>query len=204
MAPPLNAIHLDVASARALLADSDSPLRGSSLHPDAIARLRLQAEQHRSGLPLHIIIELAQEEVASAASIRTAIREHFQSEAEDAGQEIRQIFCNGGVASCVGLLFAAVLRGVGQALGSLEISQVSDALGESLTVFSWVAMWRPAELLLYEHLPVRRRRNLARAIAEADVIVRVRDEAVSEMAVSEVASDAGRAESVPLPELRVA
>ncbi|MEM6445301.1 MAG: hypothetical protein AAFY57_01470 [Cyanobacteria bacterium J06642_2] len=207
MTSPLNAIYLDIASAQALLAGHDSPLKGSSLHPDAIAKLRLQAEQNRSALPLHIELELAEADVAFATAIRNAIGEHFQAEAEDASQEIRRIFCNGGVASCVGLLFASVLRGIGHALGSLELSQVSDALGESLTVFSWVAMWRPAELLLYEHLPVRRRRNLARALAEADIIVRVREEECEDtLPTPQPSTDPHVTDSdeAPAPQLRAA
>ena len=44
---------------------------------------------------------------------------------------------------------------------------------ESLTLIAWVALWRPAELLLYEHWPVRRQRQLARRMidAGADAVV---------------------------------
>ena len=45
------------------------------------------------------------------------------------------------------------------------------AVSESLTVFAWVAMWRPAELLLYEHWPVRRKRRLAQRLAQAEVVL---------------------------------
>ncbi|MEO1133066.1 MAG: hypothetical protein AAFX40_10215 [Cyanobacteria bacterium J06639_1] len=174
-----NELHLNVASARDLLDDRLSPLSGRSLHPDAVNALRSQAEQCRLNLPLQVAIELAETDVSLAVAVRETIATHFQAEADDAERDIRRIFQQGALSSCVGLLFAAALRSVGHVLGHLEISQVSDALGESLTVFSWVAMWRPAELLLYEHLPVRRRRRIARALAEADVVVRIREEPAS-------------------------
>jgi hypothetical protein len=43
---------------------------------------------------------------------------------------------------------------------------------ESLVIFGWVAMWRPAETFLYDWLPITRRRRLFRRLAEAEVEVR--------------------------------
>jgi hypothetical protein len=37
-----------------------------------------------------------------------------------------------------------------------------------MIIVAWVAIWSPAELLLYAHLPVRRRRNLAQALARRE------------------------------------
>lgn len=174
-----NEIHLNVASARDLLDDRSSPLSGRSLHPDAVHVLRSQAEQCRLNVPLQVAIELAETDVSLAAAIRETIAQHFRAEVDESDRDLQRIFRQGGISSGVGLLFAAALRSVGHAIGHLEISQVSDALGESLTVFSWVAMWRPAELLLYEHLPVRRRRTIARALADADIVVRIREDVES-------------------------
>jgi hypothetical protein len=43
------------------------------------------------------------------------------------------------------------------------------AITESLIIVYWVILWRPAELLLYEHFPARRRRKAARALARSDL-----------------------------------
>jgi len=47
-----------------------------------------------------------------------------------------------------------------------------EFLSRGLVIVAWVALWRPAELLVYDHLPLRKQRKLARKAAEADVVLR--------------------------------
>jgi hypothetical protein len=51
-------------------------------------------------------------------------------------------------------------------------SAVAQALAEGLTIFGWVANWRPAEIFLYDVWAARRRIDLYRRIAQADVELR--------------------------------
>lgn len=50
-----------------------------------------------------------------------------------------------------------------------EAGKLMLGVRESLTIFAWVAMWRPAELWLYAHLPERHWRRLARRLSAAKV-----------------------------------
>ena len=43
---------------------------------------------------------------------------------------------------------------------------------ESLIIIGWVVIWRPAEMFLYDWVPILRRRKLYRRLAEADVEIR--------------------------------
>jgi hypothetical protein len=47
-------------------------------------------------------------------------------------------------------------------------------LSESLIIIGWVTLWKPIELLLFDHFPIRRRRNLARALAPSRVLLETR------------------------------
>jgi hypothetical protein len=43
---------------------------------------------------------------------------------------------------------------------------------ESLAIFGWVAMWRPAETFLYGWVPITRQRRVLRQLSGATVEVR--------------------------------
>jgi hypothetical protein len=44
-------------------------------------------------------------------------------------------------------------------------------LQESLVIVGWVVIWRPAEIFLYDWLPIVRRRKLFNRLASATVTV---------------------------------
>ena len=44
-----------------------------------------------------------------------------------------------------------------------------SVLVEGLTVFAWVALWRPGELLLYEWYPFKRDARLFRKLEESEI-----------------------------------
>jgi hypothetical protein len=72
------------------------------------------------------------------------------------------------------MVVAPLLAG-SEAILFLGNGRLVTTLSESMIIFAWVAMWSPAELLLYAHLPVRRHRNLAQALARAGVVLRSSD-----------------------------
>lgn len=67
------------------------------------------------------------------------------------------------------LLAWRIGRGEGEEQGEALFRAIAS---ESLVVFGWVAMWRPAEIFLYDWLPITRRRRLFRRLAAAEVEVR--------------------------------
>jgi hypothetical protein len=46
-------------------------------------------------------------------------------------------------------------------------------LHEGLVIVSWVALWRPIELVLYDFWPVRERRQIIERLRDAEVSLRV-------------------------------
>ena len=40
---------------------------------------------------------------------------------------------------------------------------------ELFIILGWVALWRPAELLLYEWFPIRKKTRLFERLAESDI-----------------------------------
>jgi hypothetical protein len=88
----------------------------------------------------------------------------------DAEKELREIFRNGRVSLFVGFLAVSVLLGITELLLLVGgDSTTVKAIAESLIIVYWVILWRPAELLLYEHFPARRRRKAARVLAQSEL-----------------------------------
>jgi hypothetical protein len=76
----------------------------------------------------------------------------------------------------VALLFAVLLIVTLLSLSELIATMVPGLLGtglkESLAISSWVVMWRPIEILVYEWIPVRYERKVVSALLEASIEVR--------------------------------
>jgi MFS family permease len=105
-----------------------------------------------------------------AATIPSAIGGHFARRAEAETRAIRELLRGGRLALAIGLLILAACL----ALAFLLEHRYPDAatsfvLREGLVIVGWVALWRPAEIFLYDWLPHARRRKLYRRLAAATV-----------------------------------
>ncbi|MBX3683238.1 MAG: hypothetical protein KF731_11380, partial [Thauera sp.] len=89
---------------------------------------------------------------------------------DPAGVVIRGVFRFARVSTAVGLLCVVVVLACAQAIPE-DAGKLMNGVRESLNIFAWVAMWRPAELWLYAHLPERHWRRLALRLGQATVSV---------------------------------
>jgi hypothetical protein len=51
----------------------------------------------------------------------------------------------------------------------LPEGNLASVLTAGLTIFAWVALWRPCELLLYEWYPFKRDARLFRKLEESEI-----------------------------------
>ena len=107
---------------------------------------------------------------ACADAIAMRVHTHFARVAQRHALQIRDIFRFARVSSAVGLLCVVVLLACAQAIPD-DAGKLLNGVRESLNIFAWVAMWRPAELWLYAHLPERHWRRLALRLVQARVSV---------------------------------
>lgn len=166
--PPPAALHINVRSLSRVL-DHESPLAEAGLHPQFSARLIELAKPfgRRCLFRIHLHSEDADE--GQAVILQQAIREHFQRAADMHQGRVRENFQFARHATLIGLPIVAVLLGIAAKLP--EGGNLLTALRESLTIFAWVTMWRPAELWLFAHTPDRRLRDLAQRLAAAKLVI---------------------------------
>jgi len=68
-------------------------------------------------------------------------------------------------------------RALDPGLSEYLVDSAEDLLGaglkEGLVISSWVVMWRPVEILIYDWIPIRHERRVASKLLEAPIDVRV-------------------------------
>lgn len=168
----VHTLQLPVVSVQSLLDTAGSALAAPHLHPDAVAMLMAMADHAPRNTAFRLEFSVPLQDTSRAEEVQRAVVAQFTRVQDDAGRQLARILRNGRFAAMVGLVFVAILLSAAQAAIHLSKEPLVHAVSESLTVFAWVAMWRPAELLLYEHWPVRHQRRLAGRLAQAQVVLR--------------------------------
>ena len=121
-------------------------------------------------LPPHEVCDL---DLADASrAISTAIRADFSRRRETAEHDLVRTRWTGWISLLVGSVVLLTLRSLVEAIhGFAPPGRAATMLQEGFTIVAWVALWRPAELLLYDQWPIRSDIALLRRIEGAEVKV---------------------------------
>jgi hypothetical protein len=130
-----------------------------------------------------IIVHLPSRECAetTGGELGTAFRRFFEYRANSVSSDLRELFRIGRISLLLGaiVLVASVVTAqyVEDLFGSTPLAKT---IVESLIILGWVANWRTLEIVLYDWLPLVRRRALYRRLAGATVHVRASDSRASD------------------------
>jgi hypothetical protein len=121
-----------------------------------------------------------------ANDLQTAIESYYERNAASARRELREHRLTAELALLAGVTLF-VLCMVARQLLLAAVGDVSRVLDEGLIVLAWLALWRPAEALLYEWVPLYRKRRLYERLAGIRVSIRAHSpEAPSSLAAKPV------------------
>jgi hypothetical protein len=112
-----------------------------------------------------------QQDISAAPELQEAVENYYTRLANTTRREIRGHLKLGQLALLGGLAIFLLCMG-GRQLLQNAVDVLPRALDEGLIVLAWVALWRPAELLGYDWVPLVRRRRLYERLAGIRVIVR--------------------------------
>lgn len=104
-----------------------------------------------------------------ATALADAIRHHFRHRRDEESAKLRGLVRDGRRDVVVGLLFLFICGVLGITAFRIFPAAVGIFVEQGLLILSWVALWRPADLFLYDLRPIRRRRDLLDALARMDV-----------------------------------
>jgi hypothetical protein len=149
-----------------------SPFPERDLDDDAEAYLVGWAREVDAGDLFLIVVHLPDSELAKAEQrgLASAIANYFDYRTGMLERDLRDLLRIGRRSIVIGLAVLAACILIGQLVRELLAdSALAQAVAEGLVIFGWVANWRPAEIFLYDIWSARRRIDLYRRLAKADV-----------------------------------
>ena len=119
---------------------------------------------------LRLVISLPAGELHREREIVKAIRQHFSYRAHQSKRKLRRTLQLGWRSLIIGFIFLVAMLLLTQ-LGSTYLfkGNLGLIIRESLIILGWVALWRPADYLLYEWYPIRREMKLFENLSGVDI-----------------------------------
>jgi hypothetical protein len=151
-----------------------APFLEKDLDDDAARYLLEACREAGTRRPLRLVVHLPPAEAASEAArtLPEAVHNYFTYRERQLRADVLELLRYGAVSLAIGLAFLVACLSVRRALVAIPVALDRTILDEGLLILGWVAMWRPAEVLLYDWWPLARRRAVARRLADVPVDVR--------------------------------
>ena len=163
-------LELTVESCAELF-DASAPtcLGHRPLHNDIANYLLEQVAAAPRNAPLKLRLTVPPDDMATTEANSAAIRGYFEKCRADESRCIKRILWEGRITLFMGLVFLLLASALGEGIRATFSGRFASALASGLEIFGWVALWKPAELLLYEWIPVRRKRKLLKRLATMEI-----------------------------------
>lgn len=124
--------------------------------------------------PILVVVHLEKPDAPGSPvpDLATAIPRWFAGRARSETRALHELFHDGRLAFTIGIAGLAACLFLSWLLTRGQEGPFARVIQESLIIIGWVVIWRPAEMFLYDWVPILRRRKLYRRLAEADVEIR--------------------------------
>ncbi|WP_244491548.1 hypothetical protein [Bosea sp. Root381] len=149
------------------------PFREGDISADAERYIVEWAQELPKGAPIAIVVHLQQPENSARAGpdLAKALRNWFAAKARAEAQALRDLFRDGRLAFLIGFAGLAICLFLSFLLTQRFEGPFTRVFQESLIIIGWVVIWRPAEMFLYDWVPLLRRRRLYQRLADARITV---------------------------------
>lgn len=107
----------------------------------------------------------------SLTDLQTALENYYGRMASSARRAVREHLWSSQWTLLAGVAVFLLSMGLRSMLGGL-LGTLPQILDEGLIILAWLALWRPAEMLLYGWVPLRRRQQLYERLAGIRVLIR--------------------------------
>ena len=129
-----------------------------------------QAEENpRAEYRLIVRVREPADSPIDGTALAEAIRHHFRHRSDEESAKLRGLIRDGRRDVVAGLLFLFVCGVLGITAFRIFPPAIGIFVEQGLLILGWVALWRPADLFLYDLRPIRRRRDLLNALSTMHV-----------------------------------
>ncbi|HEU4729838.1 MAG TPA: hypothetical protein VFT22_18205 [Kofleriaceae bacterium] len=148
-----------------------APFRERDLDPALVEYVLAAGEDLAAHDGMRLVFWL--EKPCQPGEIEAAFRAHFEYELDRLERRRRRQRRIGQVALLLGVTLIVALLSLAQVVARVVPGSIGAALREGLVISSWVVMWRPVEILIYDWIPVHRERRVMRRLLAAPIDVRI-------------------------------
>ncbi len=129
-----------------------SPFGERGLDPQASSYIIDAARELGRGSTLSLTLRVTGTvlDAEELEAVPGAIRDHFAKRSRSTRVELRRLLRTGAWCLLIGVVFVAVTTLIGGWIGDL----VGPVLRHSFIIGTWVALWKPLEILLYDWWPM--------------------------------------------------
>lgn len=147
-----------------------SPFWDRDLDREAAAFIEEEFSEKLSAASWNLHV-YAHEGGTSPTDLQTALENYYGRMTSSARRALREHLWSSQWTLIGGMVIFLLSMGLRGILGSL-VGRLPQILDEGLIILAWLALWRPAEMLLYGWVPLRRRQQLYERLAGIRVSVR--------------------------------
>lgn len=167
----LHSIDVRVENVEQLFDNRDpAPYRARDLDTDLVDYLVDAAEDlYRHG-PFRIVLWIAG--APKTDGIDAAFKAQFDYELARIQREGRRRRGIGAVAFVLAAMLLAILLTAAHFIATTWPGNFGEAVREGLVICSWVVLWRPVDIIVYDWIPPRRRRKLFERLRDAPLEIR--------------------------------
>ena len=140
------------------------------LHPEVEQFIIEKVKNLQRRFDFQISIQIQEASSFDRDVITPQVRQHFVNKQEKELKQVRRILNLGTTSLLIAFAFLIIMYLLTNAMTSLlPENAVVITFRELFIILAWVALWRPAELLLYEWRPHQQNANLFKRIATCKV-----------------------------------
>lgn len=148
-----------------------SPFRERDLDDDFIEYIMLSAREFSHKTPVKIVIYIGGKMTPelSKEAIHEALHSYLSYQIELSMKDLRSFLRRGQIFLLLGILMLVACLSIARAIPPETEFTAMSILREGVTIFGWVSMWKPIELLLFEWYPLFDKLRLYRKLLETEV-----------------------------------
>ena len=155
-------IHIDTET-QLFNSMDPAPFRRRELDPAVVDYIIAFAEKGpvSADLGLAIRLDSAPSEVNVEAIVADAVCENFRRMAAERRRALRRLFHDGRISLVIGIGFVALSIAIGEGLAAyIGTSNRAQVVVDTFVIGSWVALWHPVNIFLFDWWPLRREARL--------------------------------------------
>lgn len=138
-----------------------SPLKNRDLHPDVTNFIcgSLEEIPQKYELTLNLLLSESYDS-DQCEKIRESIRNYFFFEVSSLSFQLKKVFLKGMKALLIGSLILLFSIYMTYQIETFSNGPIRIFIKEGLTIFSWVSMWFPFHVFLYEWWPISEKKTI--------------------------------------------